>query len=118
MKTENYERLLVATANDLRQRSVGRDDIAIERNAEVLDEIQRTSEREMALASLSRNWQTAMQVQQALDRMAAGTYGMCLECDEPISERRLGAIPWAKHCIRCQERMDQEVSKQELTKAA
>jgi DnaK suppressor protein len=118
MKTENYKRLLVATANDLRQRSVGKDDIAIERNAEVLDEIQRTSEREIALASLTRNWQTAMQVQQALERIVAGTYGTCLQCDEPISERRLAAIPWAKHCIRCQERADQEASTRELTEAA
>lgn len=46
-------------------------------------------------------------IQEALDRLAAGDYGTCLDCEQPIPPRRLQAIPWARYCIRCQERMDE-----------
>jgi RNA polymerase-binding transcription factor len=41
----------------------------------------------------------------ALDRMDREDYGICLNCGDPISDRRLRAIPWALHCIVCQERL-------------
>jgi len=40
-------------------------------------------------------------IQQALDRMAAGEYGFCVECREPIDEKRLEAAPTADRCIYC-----------------
>jgi DnaK suppressor protein len=42
-------------------------------------------------------------IQEALDRIAAGDYGICLSCEEPIPAKRLQAIPWAQFCVRCQE---------------
>lgn len=44
-----------------------------------------------------------MLVMEALDRIEKGTYGFCVECSKPIQETRLHAIPWARHCISCQE---------------
>ena len=43
------------------------------------------------------------EVEEALVRVKEGTYGVCQECDEPISPKRLQALPWAKFCVRCQE---------------
>ena len=43
-------------------------------------------------------------VEEALDRVESGDYGICLGCDDPIPEKRLRAIPWARYCIPCQER--------------
>jgi len=43
------------------------------------------------------------EIEQALDQLNTGHYGICLECDEPISPKRLNAIPWARYCVRCQE---------------
>ena len=43
------------------------------------------------------------EVEEALARVEEGTYGVCQECDEPISPKRLQALPWAKFCVRCQE---------------
>ena len=40
-------------------------------------------------------------VNMALQRIGAGTYGLCLECGEEISEKRLLAIPWTATCIEC-----------------
>jgi DnaK suppressor protein len=41
-------------------------------------------------------------VRLALGRIADGSYGRCLEDDEPIDEKRLEAVPWAKYCARHQ----------------
>jgi RNA polymerase-binding protein DksA len=40
-------------------------------------------------------------VQEALDRIAAGTYGTCLRCGEPIERARLEALPECDRCIDC-----------------
>jgi DnaK suppressor protein len=39
----------------------------------------------------------------ALVRIEEGTYGTCPECEEPISAKRLDALPWARFCVKCQE---------------
>jgi len=108
MNTQTYRRELLAKASELQRSAISKDEIAIERTAEMLDEIQRTSERELAMNRLSRNWHTASQVAEALARISDGSYGICAGCEEEISERRLAAIPWAKLCIHCQEKADQD----------
>jgi RNA polymerase-binding transcription factor DksA len=40
-------------------------------------------------------------VNAALERIRAGTYGICERCGSPVSTVRLRAIPWAEHCLRC-----------------
>jgi RNA polymerase-binding transcription factor len=39
----------------------------------------------------------------ALDRIESGTYGECLNCSKKVLAGRLDAVPWARHCIDCQE---------------
>ena len=46
------------------------------------------------------------EVEHALERLKDGVYGICQRCDEPISPKRLQAVPWAKYCIHCQENRD------------
>ncbi|HHJ14192.1 MAG TPA: TraR/DksA family transcriptional regulator [Gammaproteobacteria bacterium] len=46
---------------------------------------------------------TVQQIDQALARIRAGTYGLCERCGEPIGEERLKAIPYASLCIDCAE---------------
>lgn len=50
-------------------------------------------ERDLALSSLARA--AVDQIDAALDRVAAGTYGICVESGKPIPKERLKAIPWA-----------------------
>jgi len=42
-------------------------------------------------------------IEEALDRIEAGDYGICMSCEEPISAKRLQALPWAKYCVTCQQ---------------
>ncbi len=118
MNIENLKRALLAKAKELRNSQISKEEIAIERNAELLDEIQRTSDREIAMASLTRDWHTTAQVAAALQRIEIGEYGVCAQCEEAISERRLNAIPWAKFCIRCQEQVDLQFDRYEMSAAA
>jgi DnaK suppressor protein len=50
-------------------------------------------------------------VNEALDRFAAGDYGLCLACEEPIAPKRLQAIPWARYCVQCQETRGREMDR-------
>lgn len=42
-------------------------------------------------------------VNEALDRIESGDYGVCLACEKPIPSKRLRALPWARYCVACQE---------------
>lgn len=46
------------------------------------------------------------EVDEALDRMGSGTYGICEECGEPISLKRLEVRPVAKYCVACLSKME------------
>ena len=43
----------------------------------------------------------------ALKRINSNEYGLCANCQEEMQQKRLEAVPWAKHCISCQEKMEQ-----------
>jgi DnaK suppressor protein len=47
---------------------------------------------------------TLRDVDHALDRMDAGTYGTCERCRQPIADERLEALPAARLCIGCKQR--------------
>ena len=44
------------------------------------------------------------QIKYALVRIAEQTYGICQDCQTPISTKRLEAVPWASYCVQCQDR--------------
>jgi DnaK suppressor protein len=57
--------------------------------------------------SLDNLWREALRVQMkeidlALDRIHDGSFGLCEQCDQPISTKRLEVIPWARKCFPCQ----------------
>lgn len=47
-------------------------------------------------------------IEQALDRMERGTYGICENCGRPIAPERLEVLPSARLCIECRAREDQQ----------
>lgn len=42
-------------------------------------------------------------VDEALDRLNSGDYGVCLACEEPIPAKRLRVLSWARYCVKCQD---------------
>jgi DnaK suppressor protein len=45
-------------------------------------------------------------VEEALKRISAGAFGLCVQCEKPIPVKRLEVQPWARYCLRCQELAD------------
>ena len=103
---KKYKAMLEAKRADLAAGLRNREDIAIEKTPDALDEVQLAGERELAIRNLDRESSLLRHVRGALTRVADGSYGVCLHCDEDIKPKRLDAVPWAKYCIRCQEAAD------------
>ena len=59
-------------------------------------------EQQRDLALRERTTRALADVEAALARLDAGTYGTCADCRRPIAPERLGALPWAALCIDCQ----------------
>jgi len=47
-------------------------------------------------------------VNDALQKIEEGTYGLCENCGKPIAEKRLRALPAATHCIECQANLEKK----------
>jgi DnaK suppressor protein len=52
--------------------------------------------------------QTLEEVEEALQRIADGTYGKCIKCGREIEPARLEAIPWTPYCIEDQEKLERK----------
>ena len=48
-------------------------------------------------------------IDEALKSIRNNEYGECMSCHEEMQQKRLEAVPWARHCIACQEKMEQGV---------
>jgi DnaK suppressor protein len=46
-------------------------------------------------------------IDEALNRIKANEYGLCVTCQEEMQQKRLEAVPWAKNCINCQQKIEQ-----------
>jgi DnaK suppressor protein len=103
---EKHQAILEAKRAELSVGLRNRADIAIEKTPDALDEVQLAGERELAIRNLDRGSSLLRSVRGALARIADGSYGICLHCEEEIKPKRLDAVPWTKYCIRCQEAAD------------
>jgi DnaK suppressor protein len=84
----------------------GLESIAIERSADVLEEADYKTARELAIAGLNREATVRRSVASALLRIQDGCFGTCVHCGIEIRKRRLAAVPWTPFCITCQEAAD------------
>lgn len=113
MKTKQLESLrkaLEIRRSELEGVVRSRESIAIESRADLIDQIQSASERDMAVGRLERESVSLREVRAALERIPARTFGTCLRCEEEISGKRLAAMPWAETCLNCQEQEEQSGS--------
>ena len=89
---------------DLRNRT----GLAIETSPDQMDEIQVASERDLAIRNVDHESGLLAQVRAALRRIRDGGFGVCVDCELPISAKRLAVVPWAARCVQCQEESDRE----------
>jgi DnaK suppressor protein len=68
---------------------------------DVGDDAANTYARQMLLGMSERERALLREIDEALDRIDEGTYGVCEECGEAISAPRLKALPYATLCVDC-----------------
>jgi DnaK suppressor protein len=59
-------------------------------------------DRELNLLISDRDREKLLQIEDAINRIDDGTYGICVECESPIPKERLVIMPFARLCVNCQ----------------
>ncbi|KMP12697.1 hypothetical protein UR09_00445 [Candidatus Nitromaritima sp. SCGC AAA799-A02] len=78
-----------------------------EQVADLTDDAANSYTRQLMMDLGEQEWQKLRLVEEALEKMDKGQYGICLECEKPIPEARLKVIPFAKHCVECLDVIEQ-----------
>lgn len=71
-----------------------------------IDQVQSVNMREENATRLGRRSSVLAEIDRSLHAILEGSYGLCIDCEEPISLKRLEFIPWALRCLHCQQRME------------
>jgi DnaK suppressor protein len=67
-----------------------------------------THEEFISLRRNNMDYEQWRLIEEALRRLNTGSYGICQACEERIPEKRLRAVPWARYCVGCQERLAED----------
>ena len=67
-----------------------------------------TYDRELSMNIVSSEQEILYQIDDALKRLDDGSFGLCQQCNQPISMSRLKAVPYASLCITCQRAKEQK----------
>jgi DnaK suppressor protein len=110
---DRFRKALEDRQADLTAVRSNREALAIETSADELDRIQHAQERDFAMGAIDRESSRLREVRAALERVANGSFGICLNCEEDISAKRLAAVPWTALCIVCQEAADRSGDSQD-----
>src|SRR5438105_4345554 len=65
-------------------------------------------DREISFILTDREREKVQAIQEALERVDAGTYGMCESCESEITVGRLNALPFTRLCVNCQAEAEKE----------
>lgn len=110
--TEHFKKVLQDRERELADETTQLEQTGREsRVAEVEDPIDTVISDESKTAAFNVSTITAnmlLNVRAALQRIDAGEYGICVDCERPIGEKRLEAVPWTPYCIEDQEKHDKE----------
>lgn len=63
--------------------------------------------KEFLFSQSNNDRQLLQMVETALQRIREGAFGECANCGNDINPKRLEAVPWTRHCIDCQEKLEQ-----------
>jgi DnaK suppressor protein len=104
---ERYRRLLHEKKNgllsELAKTKNAEEETTEESTQDIADKAVSSYTREFLYSLNDSERDTLVQIDQALARIAEGTYGYCQNCGVLMTEKRLTALPWSRHCVNCQE---------------
>jgi RNA polymerase-binding transcription factor len=102
-RLEDRQRELRYTMN--RAAQDGRD-ADLESAQDIADRAANSYNKEFLFSQSNNERQLLQMVDSALDRIREGTFGECISCGQDINPKRLEAVPWTRHCIGCQEKLE------------
>ena len=74
------------------------------RQGDMADQASGTNEVHIQLKLKQTDAKILQAIEEALERLDSGSYGLCRDCGEDIAPARLNAIPWTRVCIGCKEK--------------
>jgi len=77
---------------------------------DLIDQAGDERDRELSLLLSSRDKEKLAAIDEALEKLEEGTYGICEECGDKIGPGRLKVMPLARLCVNCQSKMEKEMS--------
>lgn len=96
---EQRQEILDLYEHDLREGQRASD----EGSEDIVDRANSSYNREFMFSLSGTERDTLFQIEAALGRISNGGFGSCANCLIEIPVARLRAVPWAKHCLSCQE---------------
>jgi DnaK suppressor protein len=111
-KIETFKKRLETRQQELR-RTVSRNQadgrVADEDTAaaDIADRAASSYNKEFLFSQSNNDRHLLMMVDGALARIREGSFGECIHCGKEINAKRLEAVPWTRHCIECQEKLEQ-----------
>lgn len=99
----DWHALLITKRDELMtRRPARREGLQAQHHADVMDDAVAMEDAHKAVILSNADTDTLLAVNEALNRIANGSYAECVDCCEVIPTPRLIAIPWADRCARCQ----------------
>ena len=74
---------------------------------DIADRAASSYNKEFLFHQSNNDRQLQQMVDGALSRIREGNFGECISCGKEINPKRLEAVPWTRHCIDCQEKLEQ-----------
>lgn len=110
-KTEAYKKRLIQKQEELlrlvsKSEQDGRE-ADEEVTQDIADKAANSYTKEFLFHQSDDNRRILQLVKEALGRINEGSYGLCVACHEEVETKRLEAVPWARHCIDCQQKQEQ-----------
>ena len=73
---------------------------------DIADKAASSYNKEFLFHQSNADRQLLQMVETALVRLREGSFGECISCGKEINAKRLEAVPWTRHCIECQEKLE------------
>lgn len=100
---ERLKRMLTELRSEIQQEVKGASERDLAHIIESTDVASDAAEGDLALRIAESEGVEATEIQRAIDKVDNGSYGVCEGCNKPINSERLRFLPFATHCIKCQE---------------
>ena len=107
---EKLEQIRFTMIGDVRGKYKNKKDDLNGQVADIADAAAQSYNRQLMMGFGEQEWKKLRLVEEAIEKMDDGQYGICSECKEPIPDARLQVIPFTAHCVGCLETIEKDNS--------